>query len=95
MIVYLDFGNHFKYLGYEYVSFLFAYQHTIFLLVQVRVRWREERPPLEEEQFRPFLYHYDGPKFRLELSVKEVYFPHTGFGCNLALLRFLILSGPL
>ncbi|KAG6541734.1 hypothetical protein Mapa_016746 [Marchantia paleacea] len=38
---------------------------------QVRVRWREERPPLEEERFRPVLYHYDGPKFRLQLSESE------------------------
>ncbi|CAK9272135.1 unnamed protein product [Sphagnum jensenii] len=38
---------------------------------QVRVRWREERPPLPEEKFRPLLYHYDGPKFRLELSKAE------------------------
>ncbi|KAH9550323.1 hypothetical protein CY35_10G065600 [Sphagnum magellanicum] len=38
---------------------------------QVRVRWREQRPPLEEETFRPLLYHYDGPKFRLELSKAE------------------------
>jgi hypothetical protein len=35
------------------------------------VRWREERPPLPEEKFRPLLYHYDGPKFRLELSKAE------------------------
>ncbi|KAG0616578.1 hypothetical protein M758_5G126500 [Ceratodon purpureus] len=38
---------------------------------QVRVRLREERPPLEEAKFRPILYHYDGPKFRLELTVPE------------------------
>ncbi|KAH8950107.1 hypothetical protein BDL97_10G066900 [Sphagnum fallax] len=38
---------------------------------QVRVRWREQKPPLEEETFRPLLYHYDGPKFRLELSKAE------------------------
>ncbi|CAM6092476.1 unnamed protein product [Calypogeia fissa] len=38
---------------------------------QVRVRWREERPPLGEEKFRPVLYHYDGSKFRLQLSKSE------------------------
>lgn len=27
---------------------------------------------LEEDAFRPVLHHYDGPKFRLELSVPEV-----------------------
>ena len=27
--------------------------------------------PLEEDAFRPILHHYDGPKFRLELSVTE------------------------
>lgn len=42
------------------------------LVMQVRVRLREERPPLEEAKFRPILYHYDGPKFRLELTVPEV-----------------------
>ncbi|KAJ6290202.1 hypothetical protein OIU78_026005 [Salix suchowensis] len=26
---------------------------------------------LEEDTFRPVLHHYDGPKFRLELSVPE------------------------
>jgi hypothetical protein len=36
------------------------------------VRLREERPPLEETKFRPILFHYDGPKFRLELTVAEV-----------------------
>jgi hypothetical protein len=35
------------------------------------VRLREERPPLEETKFRPILFHYDGPKFRLELTVAE------------------------
>ncbi|KAL3681183.1 hypothetical protein R1sor_024139 [Riccia sorocarpa] len=38
---------------------------------QVRVRMREHRPPLQEEKFRPVLYHYDGPKFRLQLSQSE------------------------
>lgn len=39
---------------------------------QVRVRVRDRRPPLEEAKFRPFLFHYDGPKFRFELSHSEV-----------------------
>lgn len=52
------------------------------------MRWREERPPLEEEHFRPFLYHYDGPKFRLELSVKEVYFPIFEYNLAHELLDF-------
>lgn len=29
--------------------------------------------PLEEDSFRPILHHYDGPKFRLELNVPEVF----------------------
>ena len=39
--------------------------------VQVRVIRREICEPLEEDSFRPILHHYDGPKFRLELSVPE------------------------
>ncbi|KAL5715895.1 hypothetical protein ACHQM5_017656 [Ranunculus cassubicifolius] len=31
----------------------------------------ESRFPAQEDSFRPILYHYDGPKFRLELSVQE------------------------
>lgn len=38
---------------------------------QVRVRVRKMYKPLEEDSFRPVLYHYDGPKFRLQLSVPE------------------------
>ncbi|KAK4477315.1 hypothetical protein RD792_016532 [Penstemon davidsonii] len=38
---------------------------------QVRIRVRKICNPLEEDAFRPVLYHYDGPKFRLELSVPE------------------------
>lgn len=38
---------------------------------QVRVRIRKLCCPLEEEAFRPILHHYDGPKFRLQLSVPE------------------------
>jgi hypothetical protein len=51
-------------------------------MLQVRVRWREQRPPLEEETFRPLLYHYDGPKFRLELSKVEVSIISDGFFVN-------------
>ncbi|KAM5550168.1 B2 protein-like [Rosa sericea] len=39
---------------------------------QVRIRAKERCKPLEEDAFRPILYHYDGPKFRLQLSVPEV-----------------------
>uniref|UniRef100_A0A0C9RQE3 TSA: Wollemia nobilis Ref_Wollemi_Transcript_2327_1423 transcribed RNA sequence n=1 Tax=Wollemia nobilis TaxID=56998 RepID=A0A0C9RQE3_9CONI len=38
---------------------------------QVRVRMRKLCKPLEEDAFRPVLYHYDGPKFRLQLNVPE------------------------
>jgi hypothetical protein len=38
----------------------------------VRVATRKICDPLEEDAFRPILHHYDGPKFRLELSVPEV-----------------------
>ncbi|KAF5746930.1 B2 protein [Tripterygium wilfordii] len=38
---------------------------------QVRIRIRKLCKALEEDSFRPVLYHYDGPKFRLELSVPE------------------------
>ncbi|CAL9760528.1 unnamed protein product [Musa acuminata subsp. burmannicoides] len=38
---------------------------------QVRIRVRKLCKPLEEDAFRPVLHHYDGPKFRLELSVTE------------------------
>ncbi|KAL5726909.1 hypothetical protein ACHQM5_000153 [Ranunculus cassubicifolius] len=38
---------------------------------QVRVVTRKICDPLEEDSFRPILHHYDGPKFRLELSVPE------------------------
>ncbi|KAF3773875.1 B2 protein [Nymphaea thermarum] len=39
---------------------------------QVRIRIKKRCKPLEEDAFRPILYHYDGPKFRLQLSVPEV-----------------------
>jgi hypothetical protein len=39
---------------------------------QVRIRIRKQCKPLEEDSFRPVLHHYDGPKFRLQLSVPEV-----------------------
>ncbi|XP_008792649.1 B2 protein-like [Phoenix dactylifera] len=38
---------------------------------QVRIRVRKLCKPLEEDAFRPVLHHYDGPKFRLELSMTE------------------------
>jgi len=38
---------------------------------QVRVATWKIYDPLEENAFRPILHHYDGPKFRLELSVTE------------------------
>ncbi|XP_062213049.1 B2 protein-like isoform X2 [Phragmites australis] len=38
---------------------------------QVRIRIRKLCKPLEEDSFRPVLHHYDGPKFRLELSIAE------------------------
>ncbi|PNS95626.1 hypothetical protein POPTR_017G069100v4 [Populus trichocarpa] len=38
---------------------------------QVRIRIRKLYKALEEDAFRPVLHHYDGPKFRLELSVPE------------------------
>ncbi|KHG27774.1 Uncharacterized protein F383_05528 [Gossypium arboreum] len=38
---------------------------------QVRVITRKICEPLEEDSFRPILYHYDGPKFRLELNIPE------------------------
>ncbi|KAF8413339.1 hypothetical protein HHK36_001318 [Tetracentron sinense] len=38
---------------------------------QVRVVTRKICEPLEEDSFRPILYHYDGPKFRLELNIPE------------------------
>lgn len=38
---------------------------------QVRIRVRKLCKPLEEDAFRPVLHHYDGPKFRLELSIAE------------------------
>lgn len=39
---------------------------------QVRIRVRQLCKALEEDAFRPVLHHYDGPKFRLELSIPEV-----------------------
>ncbi|KAG6515754.1 hypothetical protein ZIOFF_026183 [Zingiber officinale] len=38
---------------------------------QVRIRVRKLYKALEEDAFRPVLHHYDGPKFRLELSISE------------------------
>lgn len=42
--------------------------------IKVRAITRKVCLPLEEDSFRPILHHYDGPKFRLELSVPEVLF---------------------
>lgn len=39
----------------------------------MRIRIRKICKALEEDAFRPVLHHYDGPKFRLELSIAEVY----------------------
>lgn len=38
---------------------------------QVRIRVRKLCKALDEDAFRPVLHHYDGPKFRLELSIAE------------------------
>ncbi|GAQ80717.1 hypothetical protein KFL_000600340 [Klebsormidium nitens] len=38
---------------------------------QVRIKVRKQCSPLDEDHFRPILHHYDGPKFRLQLSVQE------------------------
>uniref|UniRef100_A0A1J3GZ95 B2 protein n=1 Tax=Noccaea caerulescens TaxID=107243 RepID=A0A1J3GZ95_NOCCA len=38
---------------------------------QVRIRVRKLYKALEEDAFRPVLHHYDGPKFRLELTIPE------------------------
>ncbi|KAK5777765.1 hypothetical protein PVK06_045732 [Gossypium arboreum] len=45
--------------------------YCIFDSLQVRVITRKICEPLEEDSFRPILYHYDGPKFRLELNIPE------------------------
>ncbi|KAH7291470.1 hypothetical protein KP509_29G018000 [Ceratopteris richardii] len=39
---------------------------------QVKVHLKFQRPPLDEETFRPVLDHIEGFKFRLELSVRQV-----------------------
>ncbi|KAB1211007.1 B2 protein [Morella rubra] len=38
---------------------------------QVRIQIKKKCKPLEEDAFRPILHHYDGPKFRLQLTVPE------------------------
>ncbi|KAI5555190.1 hypothetical protein POPTR_019G066100v4 [Populus trichocarpa] len=53
---------------------LFLYNYTCHQLhgvFQVRIGFKKKCKPLEEDAFRPILYHYDGPKFRLQLSVPE------------------------
>lgn len=49
----------------------------------MRIRVRKLCKPLEEDAFRPVLHHYDGPKFRLELSVPEV-------SCKICIRRILV-----
>lgn len=39
---------------------------------QVRVHLKFQRPPLDEETFRPILDHFEGHKFRLELTAFQV-----------------------
>eukprot|EP00897_Mesotaenium_endlicherianum_P004875 jgi/Mesen1/4415/ME000225S03405 len=54
---------------------LFLYNYTtreLHGIFEVRVKLREKKAPLTEAKFRPYLHHYDGPKFRLELSRHEV-----------------------
>ena len=49
--------------------------------------------PMEEDSFRPILHHYDGPKFRLELSVPEVNFISTrafNLGISLSELNWIL-----
>ncbi|KAG1347342.1 hypothetical protein COCNU_06G011710 [Cocos nucifera] len=62
---------------------------------QVRIRVRKLCKPLEEDAFRPVLHHYDGPKFRLELSVAEICCLNFGsFSRGLPLIICLVaLSG--
>lgn len=78
--------DHYNPLPYELVSKEFVKQVLLFIdtfendivhltiwaLFQVRIRTKKSCKPLEEDAFRPILYHYDGPKFRLQLSVPEV-----------------------
>lgn len=55
--------------------------------IKVRAITRKVCLPLEEDSFRPILHHYDGPKFRLELSVPEVLFYSSSVhNSNLSLL---------
>ncbi|KAL4320484.1 hypothetical protein HN51_064581 [Arachis hypogaea] len=52
--------------------FLYNYStHQLHGIFEVQVVTRKICEPLEEDSFRPILHHYDGPKFRLELSVSE------------------------
>lgn len=48
---------------------------------QVKVITRKVCDPLEENSFRPILHHYDGPKFRLELSIPEVWIIYDHSDC--------------
>ncbi|RZR72687.1 hypothetical protein BHM03_00015890 [Ensete ventricosum] len=51
-------------------------KRQLFGMIFVRIRVRKLCKPLEEDAFRPVLHHYDGPKFRLELSISEVHLLH-------------------
>ncbi|KAM3743154.1 hypothetical protein ACB098_07G123100 [Castanea mollissima] len=52
--------------------FLYNYtSHQLHGVFQVRIQIKKKCKPLEEDAFRPILHHYDGPKFRLQLSVPE------------------------
>lgn len=54
----------------------------------MRIRVRKLCKALDEDAFRPVLHHYDGPKFRLELSIAEV---HDTFLIFHASRRYLFL----
>ncbi|XP_075512384.1 uncharacterized protein LOC142547803 isoform X6 [Primulina tabacum] len=58
---------------------------------QVRIRMRKLCKPLDEDAFRPVLHHYDGPKFRLELSVPEVRFEQLFLENQLVSTRKLLV----
>lgn len=54
----------------------------------MRIRVRKLCKALDEDAFRPVLHHYDGPKFRLELSIAEVH--ETSLYFMLALSSFFL-----
>ncbi|CAL8142815.1 unnamed protein product [Prunus armeniaca] len=55
---------------------------------QVRIRVRKLCKALEEDAFRPVLHHYDGPKFRLELSIPEVWHLSHWLHCFFLSVKF-------